>query len=418
MQLTEADERLRHALCAQPLWRRINRLGVAVSGGGDSMALLHLLAACAADNGAEIEAATVDHGLRPEAAEEAAFVAQTCQALGIAHETLQWTGWDGQGNLQAEARAARYRLLGGWARRRGLDAVALGHTRNDQAETYLMRLARRAGVDGLAAMDAVFSRDGGRFWRPALGLERSDLRAFLSRHGLGWRDDPSNDDERFDRVKARKAMGALAALGIDAATLSDVATNLGHASRALKLATRDAARRGAQVEAGGVVFEREGLILVGSELRRRLLSAALVWVSGAAYPPRREALDLAEAAFARKQTHSLHGCLMLTDGARVQILREYNAVKDLRSPFGGLWDGRWRISGPGQAGYEIRALGPALKDCPDWRETGLPRPALLASPAVWDGETLVAAPFAGFGSGFSAKIDQRRGDFVTSILSH
>lgn len=417
MQLTEADAWLRHQLCTAPEWRRLGRLGVAVSGGGDSMALLHLLKACAEERGIPVLAATVDHGLRPEAAQEAALVASACAALAIPHETLRWRGWSGQGNLQAEARAARYRLLADWSRRHGLDAVALGHTMDDQAETFVMRLGRKAGVDGLSAMERMFRRDGVRFWRPALGLERAELRGFLARHGLAWCEDPSNEDEAFDRVKARKALAVLKGLDIDAETLSVVARNLAAASHALKLCARDTARRIARIEAGDVVFDREGLILAGSEIRRRLLAAALNWVSGAAYAPRQEALDLAEAAFARRKTHTLHGCLVLSDKSALRVTRELNAVKDLTGPPGALWDGRWRVSGPG-AGCEIRALGEAVKDCPDWRETGLPRASLTASPAVWRGETLVAAPVAGFKAGFSATIDHPAGDFFTSVLSH
>lgn len=418
MQLTEADAWVRHHICSGLQWARVTRSGVAVSGGGDSMALLHILKSCADERGAVLEAATVDHGLRPGAAAEAAFVAETCAGLGIRHEILRWEGWDGAGNVQAEARTARYRLLAEWAARRGLDGVALGHTLDDQAETFLMRLARRAGVDGLAAMDRQFRRDGMRFWRPALALERKELREFLTRHALDWRDDPSNDDERYDRVKARKALGVLEGLGIDRDTLSGVAGHLGAASHALKLCTRDTARRIARIEAGDVVFEREGLILAGSEIRRRLVAAALVWVSGAAYAPRQEALDLAEAAFARRKTHTLHGCLALSDKNCLRITREFNAVGDISAPIGALWDGRWRVTGPAGPGLEIRALGEAVKTCPDWRETGLPRDTLRASPAVWQGENLVAAPLAGLKNGYSATIDLEQVDFFTSILSH
>lgn len=417
MQLTEADAWVRHHVCTGLNWAKIGRLGVAVSGGGDSMALLHLLKSCTAEKAVALEAATVDHGLRAEAAEEAAFVAETCQTLGIPHEILRWEGWDGRGNLQAEARAARYRLLAGWAARHDLDGVALAHTLDDQAETFLMRLARRSGVDGLSAMETVFRRDGVRFLRPALALERAELRGFLTRHGLGWRDDPSNEDDKYDRVKARKALAVLDGLDIDRGTLAGVARNLAAASHALKLCARDTAKRIGRVEGGDVVFERAGLILAGSEIRRRLLAAALVWVSGSIYPPRQEALDLAEAAFARRKTHNLHGCLVLSDAQSLRITREFNAVKDLSNPFGQLWDNRWRLSGPGE-GMTLRALGEAVKDCPEWRETGLSRMSLMASPAVWDGARLVAAPLAGCANGFSAIIDQSAGDFFTSILSH
>src|SRR5690606_38404014 len=156
------------------------RIGVAVSGGSDSMAALHLLTAF----GLKVEAATVDHGLRPEAATEAETVARACAALSVPHETLRWTdGPAATGNLMEQARLARYRLLAGWALRRGLTQVAIAHTADDQAETFLMRLAREAGLDGLAGMRSTWEQDGVTFIRPLLVIGRADLRGYLSRHG-------------------------------------------------------------------------------------------------------------------------------------------------------------------------------------------------------------------------------------------
>lgn len=417
MRLTEADALVLRQVCEAAHWGRVERLGVAVSGGGDSMALLHLLKICSEENGVTLAAATVDHRLRPEAAEEAASVAEVCQSLGIPHETLRWEGWDGSGNLQAEARAARYRLLGAWAVRHGLDSVALGHTLDDQAETFLMRLAREAGVDGLSAMRALFERDGAQFWRPVLALERAALRAFLVRHGFGWRDDPSNEDESFDRVKARRALDALAPLGIGRGTLQGVAQNLAAASQALRRYSRETAERIARVEGGDVVFAAPGLFAADPEIRRRLLAHAVVWVASAAYAPRREALAGLEHALGAGRPHTLHGCRITADGGEVRIAREFDAVKDVEAGLGGLWDNRWRVTGPG-ARLAIRALGDAVKDCPDWRHAGLPRASLMASPAVWEGDRLIAAPVAGFEAGFSAVIDAGASDFFTSILSH
>ncbi|GGD45617.1 tRNA lysidine(34) synthetase TilS [Sinisalibacter lacisalsi] len=422
MRLSAADRHLQDQLCTAPHWPELRRLGIAVSGGGDSMALLHLLSACAREHGVPVLAATVDHGLRPEAGEEAAFVAETCAALGIGHESLRWDGWTGSGNLQAEARAARYRLLADWAGRNRLDRVALGHTMDDVAETFLMRLGREAGVDGLAAMEPVFERDGARFWRPALGLGREALRGFLTRHGLGWRDDPSNEDTGFDRVKARKVLSALAPLGIGAETLGNVAANLAAARRALGRCAGETAGHIARVDAAGdVVFDRAGFLAADPEIRRRLLARAIVWVSGADYPPRREALAGLEAAIGDGRTQTLHGCLVSSAGHDLRLGREYAAVRHTVAPTGARWDGRWRLTGPRGAaedGLEIRALGAALKDCPGWRDAGLARAALMATPALWRGETLVAAPVAGLGAGISAEIDHPAGDFVTSFLSH
>ena len=414
----DPDAWIRFHICNSPQWSGVTRLGVAASGGSDSMALLHVLAGCAPDHGVALEAATVDHGLRAGSDDDATFVKNTCEDLDIHHETLRWTDWDGRGNLQAEARAARYRLLAEWAARRRLDRVALGHTMDDQAETFLMRLAREAGVDGLAAMKAVFSRDGATFWRPALSLGRGELQAFLKRQGQAWRDDPSNADEGFDRVKARKALAVLDEIGIDRGTIWGVALNLSAASDALKRTTVEAAQRIAKVEAGDVVFDRRALLIAPHEILRRLLVSGLVWVSGTDYPPRRDALFDLERAVVGKQNHTLHGCLVTAGDDFVRVSREYNAVKDTKGSLGGLWDGRWRVTGPARDSFEIRALGEAVSDCPDWRNTGLPRSSLMASPAVWRENALIAAPIAGFSGGFSAEIAHPWGDFVTSVLSH
>jgi len=411
----DPDDRVRHRICQDPQWKTVTRLGAAVSGGGDSMALLHLLSDCARERGVVLQVATVDHGLRPEAAVEARFVKQACEALDCHHETLRWEGWDGRGNLQAEARRARYGLLGAWAKRRGLDLVALGHTLDDQAETFLKRLGREAGVDGLAAMDAVFSRAGARFWRPLLALDRAALRECLNQRNVTWREDPSNDDTRFDRVKARRALVALAPLGIDAGKLANVSANLASARSALERCAFETAEEIAREDRGDILFHEARLIATPREIRRRLLGAALVWVSGAAYKPRREALD---AAIREGRAQTLHGCHITLDHGSVRIAREFNAVKDVRASLGAVWDKRWRVTGPARDGLEIRALGEGVKDCPDWRNTSLPRRSLMASPATWQGNTLIAAPIAGLSGGFSAELDHPRGDFVTSLLSH
>ncbi|MGB7244318.1 MAG: tRNA lysidine(34) synthetase TilS, partial [Sulfitobacter sp.] len=141
-------------------------LGVAVSGGGDSVALLCLLQQFCAAQDIRLFAVTVDHGLRAEAAAEARTVAGLCATLDVPHDILQWTDWNGVGNLQSRARDARYRLMSDWARNREISMIALGHTADDQAETFLLRLARRAGVDGLSAMANRVEHHGMIFCRP------------------------------------------------------------------------------------------------------------------------------------------------------------------------------------------------------------------------------------------------------------
>lgn len=395
------------------------RIGVAVSGGGDSLALLHLMAAWSQGRGTELAAVTVDHGLRPEAADEAAFVGRVAEELGLPHDTLTWTGWDGQGNLQDRARRARRRLVAEWAAGRGIGAVALGHTADDQAETFLMRLARGAGVDGLSGMAARHRAEGVLWLRPLLACGRAGLRAYLEDIGQGWIDDPSNDDPRFARVRARAALQALAPLGIEAPTLATVCRNLARARNALDIQADLAARDVARIDGGDVVFARAALAALPGETRRRLFRRALVWVSGADYGPRESALEEALAALASGPSATLHGCLMLAGGPDLRIAREYRAVAETETPTDALWDGRWRLDGPHHAELTVRALGAAgLAACPDWRETGRPRAALMATPGVWRGETLLSAPLAGRPDGWQARLATGTGALFAEVDSH
>jgi tRNA(Ile)-lysidine synthase len=394
------------------------RVGIAVSGGSDSLALLYAAHAWSKDGGGPaIEAVTVDHGLRPEAKEEAAYVRGLCDTLGVPHTTLTWEGWDGKGNLQDQARRNRYALLARWSAARGLDSVALAHTMDDQAETFLMRLARESGVEGMASMRLVFRRKGARFDRPLLLDRRADLRAYLLSRGVRWVDDPSNVDETFDRVKARRAMAALEPLGIGPHELFRVALNLRDASDAIAEVAAQMAREKVRTAGGDLIFDRTALRRQPLEVMRRLLAGALMFVGGSDYPPRRAPLESVILQVETGGNGTLHGCRILVSDMTVRITREHAAVASLRGPTDAPWDGRWRLEGPHSPDLHLAALGEAVKDCPDWRATGLPRPTLLASPAVWRGDALVAAPVAGMANGWSADAPGAA-DFAAALISH
>ena len=391
-------------------------IALAVSGGGDSVALLHLAHSITAGAGRTLHAATVDHGLRAESADEAARVAAICKSLGVPHATLRWEGWDRQGNLQAQARIARYALIADWARVQGIGTILLGHTRDDQAETVLMRLARTAGVDGLSGMAARFRRNDVTWCRPLLATDRATLRAFLRGIGADWIEDPSNDDCRFERVRARAALAALAPLGIDAATLARVSQHMGEARDALDACAAGLSQSMVRQDQGDLLLDWDGLAAHPLDLRRRILVAALVWVGTAAYPPRREDILslLAEGGMDGQRT--LMGCVLRQERGSLRIFREFNAVRDLRCATQSVWDGRWRLEGPHDPALCVAALGEAgLRLCPDWRDTGRARASLLASPAIWRGDSLVAAPLAGWGQGWIARIVA---DFHVTALSH
>ena len=155
---------------------------------------------------------------------------------------------------------------------------------------------------------------------------------------------------------------------------------------------------------------------VPEEIARRICVAALMWVAGGEYPPRDSALRNLRAAMTDGSPHTLAGCLVESDGQFVRFAREYNALKDVITKTDRQWDGRWRLEGPHAADVEIRALGEALKDVPDWREADMPRRSLLASPAIWRGGELIAAPVAGLANGWTASATGR-GTFSEFLLS-
>jgi len=210
------------------LWPGTGKLGLAVSGGPDSLAML-LLAQAALPG--RVAAATVDHGLRAESAAEAAMVAALCARLGVPHETLAVAL--AAGNVQAEARAARYAALGQWMEREGLEALLTAHHADDQAETLLLRLGRGSGVAGLAGVRARGVVPGTRLplLRPLLAWRRAELAEVLAGAGVQAADDPSNRDDRFDRARIRKAI--VGADWLDVPALAQSAANLADADAAL-----------------------------------------------------------------------------------------------------------------------------------------------------------------------------------------
>jgi len=247
------------------------RIGIAVSGGPDSLALLLLAAAARPDT---IEAATVDHGLRPESAGEARFVAGICATRGIPHAILTPEA-PISGNLQSAARAARYALLESWRAARGLDWVLTAHHADDQAETLLMRLNRGAGIAGLSGVRAANQRVA----RPLLGWRRAALGAIVDAAGLTAIDDASNADPRFDRARLRARLAE--ADWIDPVAMAHSARVLADADRALDWSTARLWDDRARSEAETCVVDIAGL---PGELARRLVLRALRQIAPDAAP--------------------------------------------------------------------------------------------------------------------------------------
>lgn len=377
---------------------------MAVSGGGDSLALLIAVHRIATGSNTTVHAATVDHGLRPEAAEEARHVAAICAARGISHNTLTLALSDGP-NLQARAREARYTALSDWARTRGISPVLIGHTRDDVAEGLVMRLRRGVGLQGLAAMrDGWQDEAGTAFARPFLDLGRASLRRYLDTHGVTPIEDPSNEDRRFERVEVRQAM---ATLGWSDDALARSARHLALASQSYNARLDEVFEQYFTAQDGDLTlhadraraFERRE-----PDSFRRLILAGLSWIGGAPVPRTAEQARL--IAFLRAPESAgitLAGCRVIVKGEIIRIFREFSACPD-PVPFGTTWDRRWHVTGPDTGDLTLGALGDDIRDTPAM-VGGRPRDARRADPAVRRNGILIAAPTSGFPNGYDARIE-------------
>lgn len=385
-------------------------LVVAVSGGSDSLALLLLLDAFVRGSASPVRltAVTVDHGLRPEAAREAAQVAALCGARGITHRTLTWQGQKPKTGLSAAAREARYDLLAAAADAAGAAVVLTGHTLDDQAETLAMRAVRGEGV-GLAGMAAATLFDG-RIWivRPLLGLRRQALRDWLRARGVGWIEDPSNDNPAFERARVRQALDEA---GIEALALR--ARAAGEARTALAEAAATLVERFATRPAPGLLRLEHGLFdpaAADPEAALLVLRTLLATAGGAARlpdPVRSRSLlsRLAERAPLRA---TLSRAVVDVRAGGVFVRREARGLPTVSLGVAAtIWDGRLRIRAAGgspEAGaFAVGPFGPARvgEAAPEVADVpaSLVRAALAVEPAL-----LAAGAFVGPATGEAAAV--------------
>ena len=381
-------------------------IAVAISGGADSLALCLLAARWARRQGGVLTALTVDHGLRAESAAEARELGRWLRRRGIAHRVLRWRGPKPAAGVQAASRRARYALLSGWCRRHRVLHLLLGHQRDDQAETLVLRLARGSGPDGLAAMPAIVERDGIRCLRPLLGVAHADLVATLERWRQPWIEDPSNADARYARVRVRRR---LARATVAAADLAGAARSLGLARAAREAEASAFLARAATIDPRGFCTLDRGLAAAADvDLLRAALGSLLACVGGAHRPARRA--RLARLADAMRgdgpfTARTLAGCRVMEGaGDRLLVCREagrLDAVEALRPGATVRWDDRFEVGlrrRGGGAGLFVakRADGrwPGGADAAAAERT-LPRAVAATLPAVYLGARLVAVPHLG-----------------------
>ncbi len=424
-------------------------LAVAVSGGADSLALCLLAHGWARRRGGRVTALTVDHRLRPASAGEARQVGAWLRSRSIAHRTLIWDraaehraadqgggGPGGKGpkanlqaanlqasNLQARARQARYRLLAGWCRDNRVLHLLTGHHLDDQAETFVLRLARGSGADGLAAMAPVVALEGVRLLRPLLPVGAEQCRRYLRRRSQPWIEDPSNRDDAYGRVRVRAMLPVLAGEGIDAARLAATARRLGRSRQALEHGVAGLLAMAATIyPAGYGRLQTAPLRAAPAEIALRGLARTLMCVAGAPYPPRFERLERLYGAImdgGPASARTLGGCRIVPHGGdddtpALWICREAAAMAPPKAIAQGeraRWDGRFDVTvggtrdgtggGTGAPKLRIGGLGHSgwtelVGVAPELRSTPIPAPARAALAALIDRNGIVAVPHLGY----------------------
>jgi len=357
---------------------------VAVSGGSDSTGLLlalHEVLLASSRDDVQLHAVTIDHALRLEAADEAEAVKSLCRTLSIPHHIRRWTDEKPKTGISAAARLARYRLIGEVAAKIGATAIVVGHTLDDQRETIAMRSHRsaQANLPGLSGMaDAVLYN--ARHWvlRPFLGVRREDIRRYLLARGQGWVDDPSNEDDKYERVRVRKR-----------STDADVPSSEPLLDRT-ELASRAAAFVSAAVQAypGGLIKLNADCLIDDPNVIRYALAALAGVTGGRAYPLAAESMDRVMAFVAGGEPGRLTAGRVIFDRRKegLYLMRENRDVPTITVAPGetGLWDERFEIVNRSKVAVSVSGGVAAYEEdlAPTAVPTGVLKRAKLAQPLV------------------------------------
>lgn len=433
----------------RPIFVRLLRgpLALAVSGGSDSMALLHLVAewlleteTAARQNMGPVplRVVTVDHGLRAEAGEEAAWVGRQAQTLGLPHSTLVWEGPKPSAGIQAAAREARYCLINAFLEQEVLASpghskrsIVTAHHADDQAETFLMRLARGSGLDGLSGMREaecttpapVEGLHAGAYvvLRPFLQVPKARLTALLEARRLTWREDPSNLSDDSERVRVRRAIEVLDRLGIGAEQMGLSARRLARARAAILTAADDVMRRIARLH-GGLYGEIDPCLFAdyAEEHQVRTFALLVAAYGGEAAPARLSQIEALVAQARRAASMSeqvgesgeriavtLGGCrIECSGGGPVRIWREAGREGlpelDLEPGTQRVWDRRFKVGlgADESASVVVRALGSegvrsmlsGSGQVTKSRHPNVPPGAMQTLPSFWRDGRLLAVP--------------------------
>ncbi|GGF46857.1 hypothetical protein GCM10011321_41590 [Youhaiella tibetensis] len=378
-------------------------IGLAVSGGADSLALMVLVRRWARDiaNPPAIIVYSVDHGLRPEARLEVEMVVREAERLGLPARALRWTGAKPGAGVQEAARLARYGLIGQAMAEDGAEILLTAHHINDQAETVLMRLAHGSGLDGLSAMQPFSLVEGVPIFRPLLGVDPKVLRATVEAEGMTPAEDPSNNDPHYERVRWRKVLPRLAELGLDADALYRFSQRAAQAEEALAVTANISFAEIVRLDGfGSAEVDADQFAAVPKAIADRILARVLRIVGGQQKPRALGVVErLREALVAGdvSKTRTVLGCVVRNAGGIISVAREPGRTSlpkmrlDPQTEF--VWDQRFLIANLSSA------AGLAVVPAEYWQRRHLeelfgfritaPMEAIRTSPMVVDGQDKV-----------------------------
>lgn len=394
-------------------------IAVAVSGGADSLALTLLCKKWADMRRGTVSALSVDHGLREGSTDEIKQLEKWLMARGIEHTALTWKGDKPRTGLQAAARIARYDLLENWCRRNEVLHLLLGHHLDDQAETFLLRLAHNSGLDGLAGMARIIEKSHVRLLRPFLTTSKARLCATLNAASQPWLEDPSNENEDFERIRIRNSVPKLAGLGLTPVNICETVGRMAQMRIALEAEASKLLAISCSVDSAGYAcFDAVKLFSGPDEISVRAMARALLCVGGTVYAPRLEKLErlLEKMKAAHRDFNvtwkgaTLAGCRILPLKSRSEamifmVCREERSLP-VSMPVSGsmaiLWDNRFHLHLTGHVSAEngdtcIQPLGQngwaaLCREIPSIQKIGVPIPVSLTLPTLVDSEGIVAVP--------------------------
>ena len=375
---------------------KFDRVALAVSGGADSTALMVACARWAKthDRLGDVHVVCVDHKLRDNSTKEAEQVCNVAGELGLQSHILTWVHDGVESAVQEKARKARYQLLADWCQANEVPVILTGHHQDDQIETMVMRLLHGSGVDGLAGMAAEGNIFGARVLRPFLEIKRAALRAYVAQQGVKWIEDPSNGNEKFERVRVRGGIAALVEQGLDVDGLAMSARRIARAQLALEGSVDGFMSTAVTVfDTGYASIDRSMLDSVPVEIALRTLRRVVVWASGGALPVQLSKLErVYEALRAGDETKmTLAGAAIAARKKHILIGREYGRKGLGNVVSNGVWDNRFIVGD-----VRVRPYGDIIDSDNRARPDDLPHFVACCLPAILDNQGGYLVPHLDF----------------------